>query len=470
MVACACVSFVVVASGVTTVPKVGARSGPVAPTTESVRRQHSHPSSASSSLESDSRFPDPSSWHHTGAGAGEAKSKTETKTKAKNAAPSSSSSSSAIVVGVGGVVVGGGSAGKAKPLDDIRPYIVDVPGVSPSFRHQAFSYRCESSYPLRDKLLAVDVNGTQSAYDTLRVTSDEAYTSCYAAQFSSPIPRTLAGQPVSKTDWKLHRGMMVGIFRSPTARVAAGFVNNFESCPAMRREYGERCDPTRRAHTPGDCSAALSPSPSNVRRYFNCVRGCAVNMLNGVDCGGGAAACASASSSLIGAVPAVCENHVPTPEEIAAAVAHVEDGDFAVVGLADQYRESVRRLKAVLSRERVAAVLGGAAAIRTDPEYKAHLERVRNEKARGGDGTQAQTSSPRPILGGPGYSQQVAALSLREELSPLVPHGPGLGDVQRAEAAVAEMLRKYELVDDADAALYAAAVKVFDDATRPPNN
>jgi hypothetical protein len=170
-------------------------------------------------------------------------------------------------------------------------------------------------------------NGLQSDYANLKITSDDAYQSCYAAQFSSP---TLAAQPVSAADWRLHKGMMVGIFRAPGARIASvggaykllqlnpvvtrslkapglnpctydvktrfqtllfqmqlvplyasGFVNNFESCPTMRREYGERCDPTSSAHVAGDCIAALSPSPANVRRYFACVRGCAVNMLNG---------------------------------------------------------------------------------------------------------------------------------------------------------------------------------------------
>jgi hypothetical protein len=51
----------------------------------------------------------------------------------------------------------------------------------------------------------------------------------------------------------------------------------------------------------------------------------------------------------------------------------------------------------------------------------------------------------------------------------LVPlhHGPGPSQVQEAEAAVAEMLVQYQLVDAEDAALYAAAVKMFDAISSP---
>jgi hypothetical protein len=153
-----------------------------------------------------------------------------------------------------------------------------------------------------------------------------------------------------------------------------------------------------------------------------------VPLHNGMHCGSASPTCSSASSSLIEAMPGVCENHVPTAEEVASAVAHVTDGDFAVVGLAGQYGESVRRLKAVLAREHVASVLGGGTAIRTDPGYKAHLERVRVA-------TSARAAAS--LGGGPGGGShsggggsddvdaeaRVAAVGLEEELAPMVPHG-----------------------------------------------
>jgi hypothetical protein len=299
----------------------------------------------------------------------------------------------------------------------------------------------------------VDINGTQSDFDVLRLTSgDDTYRSCYAAHFSSSA---LAAQPVREADWARHRGLMLGIFRAPAARIAAGFVHNFASCPTMRREYGPRCDPTARAFSAGDCAAARAPSPANVRRYFACVRGCAVNVLNGIHCGGASPTCVSASASLIDTVPAVCDNHVPTAGEVAAAVARVTDGDFAVVGLAEQYGESVRRLQAVLSRVHVVSAVGGAAAIRTDPIYQAHLERAAAAAASLG-GPVATTG------GGAADSKGLPRIEVKEELAPLVPHGLGIDAVREAERVVAGMLREYRLFDLEDAALYAAASAAFD--------
>ena len=53
-------------------------------------------------------------------------------------------------------------------------------------------------------------------------------------------------------------------------------------------------------------------------------------------------------------------------------------------------------------------------------------------------------------------------MSLEEELAPLVPNTPRPRDVQKAQAAVEEMLRTYGLVDEEDHALYVAAQRVFD--------
>ena len=335
------------------------------------------------------------------------------------------------------------------PRDDIptgppdrRPFLVVPPAVSPAFAHQAFAFKCASEYDLTDALARRSASGFESLAVALRadakLAEDEpsfrdiravtarsrAYNECFARKFSSLSPGAAAPSPapVRPEDWTEHRGRMIGMFRAPAQRIAAGFANAFEGCPAMRAEFGERCDPSGRAYVEGDCVASLRPNPSSVRRYFACVRGCQTNLLNGIPCGG-------EDGSGEG-------NHVPTKEEIAAAVARVSGDDFAVVGVANKYVESVRRLKTALERP----ALGG-------------------------------TASERAAVG---LAAARAKKGLELELGPLVLQERGSGTAAEARAAaeakVAELLRAWKLVDDADAAVYAAAVAKFDARTRQLEN
>ena len=335
------------------------------------------------------------------------------------------------------------------PRDDIptgppdrRPFLVVPPAVSPAFAHQAFAFKCSSEYDLTDELARRSASGFESLAVTLRdeakLAEDEpsfrdiravtarsrAYNDCFARKFSSLSPGAAAPlpAPVRPEDWSEHHGRMIGMFRAPAQRIAAGFANAFEGCPAMRAEFGERCDPSGRAYVEGDCVASLRPNPSSVRRYFACVRGCQTNLLNGIPCGG-------EDGSREG-------NHVPTKEEIAAAVSRVSGDDFAVIGVANKYVESVRRLKTALERP----ALGG-------------------------------TASERAAVG---LAAERAKKPLERELGPLVLQEKGSGTAAEARAAaeakVAELLRAWKLVDDADAAVYAAAVAKFDARTRQLEN
>ena len=81
------------------------------------------------------------------------------------------------------------------------------------------------------------------------------------------------------------------MFRMPAQKIAAGFVNSFESCPAMQHEHGVDCNPAHQSYAIGSCAAAMNPTPATVEKYFNCVKGCQVNMLNGNFCGGATPKC-----------------------------------------------------------------------------------------------------------------------------------------------------------------------------------
>jgi hypothetical protein len=106
--ACACVGFAVVASGTTPGSTMGLSLGAVPIKTG---RKHAHPSSTSSDDSSE-----------------EEKSKSSSSSSKADSEASKEAAAAA--------------AGKA--TDDIRPFIVDVPNVSPSFKHQAFTYRWEA--------------------------------------------------------------------------------------------------------------------------------------------------------------------------------------------------------------------------------------------------------------------------------------------------------------------------------------
>ena len=53
----------------------------------------------------------------------------------------------------------------------------------------------------------------------------------------------------------------------------------------MSRKYGAACDELRPGYSESSCSAARNPTPSTVRQYFECVKGCTASFLNGFACG-----------------------------------------------------------------------------------------------------------------------------------------------------------------------------------------
>ena len=70
---------------------------------------------------------------------------------------------------------------------DPRPFIVDFgDSVSPSFKHQAFVYRCKGEYDLQTKLAERNHHGMFDYYDVTKVTVGEpGFEKCYTKHFSS---------------------------------------------------------------------------------------------------------------------------------------------------------------------------------------------------------------------------------------------------------------------------------------------
>jgi hypothetical protein len=225
---------------------------------------------------------------------------------------------------------------------------------------------------------------------------------------------------------------MIGMFRMPAQKIAAGFVNAFESCPRMQHEHGVQCNPAHQSYAIGSCAAAVNPTPENVEKYFNCVKGCQVNMLNGNFCGGANPKCVAAALADMPNLDAACESpHSADEKEIQNAISKITDGHFAVVGLAEKYADSVRKLRKYLTGQ------GANAAAAVGAFEKA------NGKANG-------------------HNNKVAKVGIGRELEPLVPFGEGPDVMKAAEAKVAEILRQKGLRDIADERLHSAAYEWFD--------
>ena len=201
-------------------------------------------------------------------------------------------------------------------------------------------------------------------------------------------------------------------------KISAGFVNAFESCPKMQHEHGPSCNPAHESYAIGSCAAAMNPTPETVEKYFNCVKGCQVSMLNGKFCGGADPKCLAVVLADVPDISSECEaNHVPNEAEIQNAISKVNDGHFAVVGLAERYADSVRKLRAYLTGQGATAMMG--------------------------------------------KSGKVARMGELEDLKPLVPYGDGPDVVKNAEARVAEIMKQKGLRDLADERLHAAAYEWF---------
>ena len=299
---------------------------------------------------------------------------------------------------------------------DPRPFIVDFgDSVSPSFRHQAYVYRCQDDYDLHTKLTEMNHHGMFDYYKETQVTVGEPnFGKCYNKHFSS----SFGTKPVFNSEMKAHKGKMIGMFRMPAQKIAAGFVNAFESCPRMQHEHGVQCNPAHQSYAIGSCAAAVNPTPENVEKYFNCVKGCQVNMLNGNFCGGAIPKCMAVVLAGMPDISGECEgNHVPAEREVQNAISKVNDGHFAVVGLAEKYADSVRKLRTYLTGQ--GATLGE------------------------------------------GKGKGVAGLGGDGDLEPLVPFGEGPDVVKNAAAKVAEIMRQKGLRDLADERLHSAAYDWF---------
>ncbi|ACO69174.1 predicted protein [Micromonas commoda] len=302
---------------------------------------------------------------------------------------------------------------------DPRPYIVDFgDSVSPSFKHQAFVYRCDGESDLLTKLAERNHHGMYDYYAVTQVTVGEpSFEKCYTKHFSSN-PLDAVPKPVYFTEMAAHKGKMIGMFRLPENKISAGFVNAFESCPTMQHEHGPSCNPAHESYAIGSCDAAMNPTPQTVEKYFNCVKGCQVSMLNGKFCGGADPKCLAVVLADVPDISSECEaNHVPNEAEIQNAISKVNDGHFAVVGLAERYADSVRKLRAYLTGQGATAMMG--------------------------------------------KNRKVARMGELEDLKPLVPFGDGPDVVKNAEARVAEIMKQKGLRDLADERLHAAAYEWF---------
>ena len=302
---------------------------------------------------------------------------------------------------------------------DQRPFIVDFgDSVSPSFKHQAFVYRCQGEYDLQTKLAERNHHGMFDYYDVTKVTVGEpGFEKCYTKHFSSN-PLDAVPKPVFYSEMAAHKGKMISMFRMPANKIAAGFVNSFESCPAMQHEHGVDCNPAHQSYAIGSCAAAMNPTPATVEKYFNCVKGCQVNMLNGNFCGGATPKCMAVVLAGMPDISGECEgNRVPVEREVQNAISKVNDGHFAVVGLAEKYADSVRKLRTYLTGQ--GATLGE------------------------------------------GKGKGVAGLGGDGDLEPLVPFGEGPDVVKSAAAKVAEIMRQKGLRDLADERLHSAAYDWF---------
>ena len=316
---------------------------------------------------------------------------------------------------------------------DPRPFIVDFgDSVSPSFRHQAYVYRCQDDYDLHTKLTEMNHHGMFDYYKETQVTVGEPnFGKCYNKHFSS----SFGTKPVFNSEMKAHKGKMIGMFRMPAQKIAAGFVNAFESCPRMQHEHGVQCNPAHQSYAIGSCAAAVNPTPENVEKYYNCVKGCQVNMLNGNFCGGANPKCVAAALADMPNLDAACDApHSADEKEIQNAISKITDGHFAVVGLAEKYADSVRKLRKYLTGQ------GANAAAAVGAFEKA------NGKANG-----HKNGAPK-----------VAKVGIGRELEPLVPFGEGPDVMKAAEAKVAEILRQKGLRDIADERLHSAAYDWFD--------
>ena len=302
---------------------------------------------------------------------------------------------------------------------DQRPFIVDFgDSVSPSFKHQAFVYRCQGEYDLQTKLAERNHHGMFDYYDVTKVTVGEpGFEKCYTKHFSSN-PLDAVPKPVFYSEMAAHKGKMISMFRMPANKIAAGFVNSFESCPAMQHEHGVDCNPAHQSYAIGSCAAAMNPTPATVEKYFNCVKGCQVNMLNGNFCGVATPKCMAVVLAGMPDISGECEgNRVPAEREVQNAISKVNDGHFAVVGLAEKYADSVRKLRTYLTGQ--GATLGE------------------------------------------GKGKGVAGLGGDGDLEPLVPFGEGPDVVKSAAAKVAEIMRQKGLRDLADERLHSAAYDWF---------
>ena len=153
-------------------------------------------------------------------------------------------------------------------------------------------------------------------------------------------------------------------------------------------------------------------------------------MLNGNFCGGANPKCVAAALADMPNLDAACESpHSADEKEIQNAISKITDGHFAVVGLAEKYADSVRKLRKYLT---------GAGAER----------RRRWVRSRRRTGRRTVTN-------------KVAKVGIGRELEPLVPFGEGPDVMKAAEAKVAEILRQKGLRDIADERLHSAAYDWF---------
>ena len=121
-----------------------------------------------------------------------------------------------------------------------------------------------------------------------------------------------------------------------------------------------------------------------------------MNMLNGKFCGGASPRCVAAALANMDDLDGACESpHVSSEAEIQNAISKIDDGHFAVVGLAEKYADSVRKLRKYLTGAGATAAVG------------------------------APKKGPRAAAHAAGRDEKVAKVGALQDLDPLVPFGEG---------------------------------------------
>jgi len=249
------------------------------------------------------------------------------------------------------------------PGVDQRPFVFHIPKTATTYYIELLRYKCEG-VDIDGRLKNIQENDP-TALDKF-LSSDPQVMHCLDKNFSRPH---IWHEPITGEEWVRHSGGFVGMFRDPTARIASGYAHDFHDCEQLRWKYN-KCfgirararerDPEnwetswvysseeanvledgRKVPASEWCMPLFEPNAEVVRQYFDCTKGCAVNMMLGILCGDGGW---TQRGRDVYMVPQRA-NPPASPSELSVALERLER--FAAVGLMEEYEESVARLHSV---------------------------------------------------------------------------------------------------------------------------